>query len=157
MNKLVLIQKAYENYSCSDSENAAQVFAKEVGRILGTEDVDTKRILELYSENLSISDVAESVGESYSQVRQVLVEANVIRKRTTSAKLKQSSSLAGKARAAILKKDFPKDLLEKLHLTENLSVKAMARKLGVHKDVIKRNMVENGIPITNMRGRTKKQ
>ena len=157
MNKIGQIQKAYENYSCSDSENAAQVFAKEVGRILGTEDVDTQRIVELYSDNLSISDVAESVGVPYSQVRQVLVEANVIRKRTLSAKLKQSSSSAGKARAAILKKDFPKDLLEKLHLTDELSVKAIARKLGVHKDVIKRNMNEHGVPITNMRGRTKKQ
>ena len=157
MNKLELIQKAYENYIRLGGENAAQAFAKEVGRILGVEDADAKRIIKLYSDNLSISDVAESVGSPYSQVRQVLVKANVIRKHTISTKLKKSASLVGKTRAVSNRKDFPKDILEKLHLTDKLSVKAIARKLSVHKDVIKRNMNGYGIPITNMRGRIKKQ
>lgn len=157
MNKLQLIQKAYENYIRSDGENAAQAFAKEVGRILGVEDTDAKRIIKLYSDNLSISDVAESVGVPYSRVRQVLVKANVLRQHTISAKLRQSASLKASLRAVNRKKDFPKEVFEKLHLTDELSVKAMARKLGVHKDVIKRNMNGYGIPITNMRGWTKKQ
>ena len=55
MNKLQLIQKAYENYIGSDSENAAQVFAKEVGRILNVEDADAKRIIKLYLDILGLS------------------------------------------------------------------------------------------------------
>lgn len=157
MNKLQLIKKGYEEYLCAEDENAAQVFAKEVGRILGLENPDPKRILELYSDNLSISDVAKSVGLPYKLVHQILEKANVIRNHTISTKLKASASLRGQALAAINRIDLPKETLEKLHLTDKLPIKAIARKLGVHMNVIKRNMNAHNIPITNMRGRTKKQ
>jgi len=104
---------------------------------------NTEPLIALYESGKTLQEVGDANNLSRERVRQIFKSIGYETRRFTSTeRRKKRLAEAGKARRI----DLPKEELERLYWKEKLTIKEIAKHLGVNDGTVYQNFIRHGIP-----------